>query len=180
LTELVPLKAFSEETFTLLALDAVQPVGRVVPASKFAQMVSPPLHPPPEELELLDELLELEEELEELLLVELLLLDELLEVEELLELDELLELEELDDEPELVPPQAARAQDARITGINFRMVLCLIILSLSILTYYALVSSLPNQQAVATCQAKSKRGYSNGLLGAQAPAKCDLARDSGG
>lgn len=119
----------------MLALDAVQPVGRVVPASKLAQIISPPLHPPLEELELLDELLELlelEDELEELLLVELLLLDELLEVEELLELEEL----------ELVPPQAARAQDARITGINFRMVLCLIILSLSMFAYYALVSSL--------------------------------------
>lgn len=121
MTELVPLKALSEETFTLLALDAVQPVGRVVPASKFAQMVSPPLHPPlEEELELLEELLELDELLE---------LEEVLELEELLlELDELLELEELElddeleDELEPGPPQAARAQDASITGINFRMV----------------------------------------------------------
>lgn len=122
MTELVPLKAFSEETFTLLALEAVQPVGSVVPASKFAQMVSPPLQlPPEEELELLEELLVLEEllELDDVELEELELEELLLEVEELLELE---------DELELVPPQAARAQDANITGINFRMSLCLIII----------------------------------------------------
>ena|GEM_PF-6788126 len=65
---------------------------------------------------MLELLLELEEVLE---------LEELLD--ELLDVEELLELEELDDELELVPPQAAKAQDARMTGINFRMTLCLII-----------------------------------------------------
>jgi hypothetical protein len=127
LTELVPLNAFSEETFTLFALEAVQPVGRVVPVSKFVQMASPPLHPPlDDELELLEELLVLDELLE---LEEVLELEEELELllDELLDVEELLELEELDDELELVPPQAAKAQDARMTGINFRMTLCLII-----------------------------------------------------
>lgn len=108
---MVPLNAFSLETRTLLALEAVQPVGREVLPSKSAQIICPLLQPEPDEL-----LLELEEEL-----LELLELDEL----ELLELDdELLELEELEDEvPELdpLPPQAARAHDAKITGINLFM-----------------------------------------------------------
>jgi hypothetical protein len=110
LTELVPLKAFSLVTRTLLALEAVQPVGRLVLPSKSAQITCPALQPlPADELEL--------EELDEELLDEV-LLEELLE-EELEEL-ELLELDELLDDPPL-PPHAARAQDARISGINLRM-----------------------------------------------------------
>lgn len=118
-TELLPLNAFSLETLTLLALDAVQPAGNELLPSKSAQMIWPLSQPAPDELELLeldDELLELEEELLEL--------EELLDELELLELDEeLLELElelELDELPELdpLPPQAARANDVRITGIN--------------------------------------------------------------
>jgi hypothetical protein len=107
---LVPLKAFSLDTFTLLTLDAVQPVGRAVLPSKSAQIIAPPQPPELElleldELELDDELLELEELLDELL--ELELLDE-----ELLELDELVLPE---------PPQAARVQVATMIGINLRM-----------------------------------------------------------
>lgn len=109
---MVPLYAFSLDTFTLLVLDAVQPVGRAVLPSKSAQIVAP--QPPELELLELDEL-----ELDELLELE----EELLELEELLEelLDEL-ELLELDDElvvPE--PPQAARVQVATMIGINLRM-----------------------------------------------------------
>lgn len=104
----------------MLALDALQPVGRLVLLSKFAQMICPLLQPLPAEDEL-DEL-ELELELEEL---ELLELDELFDelALELLELDELLddELLELDELVDPLPPQAARAQDARISGINLRM-----------------------------------------------------------
>lgn len=108
---MVPLYAFSLDTFTLLALDAVQPVGRAVLPSKSAQIIAPPQPPELElleldELELDDELLELDEEL----------LDELLELElldeELLELDELVLPE---------PPQAARVQVATMIGINLRM-----------------------------------------------------------
>lgn len=111
MTELVPLKAFSLVTRTLLALEAVQPVGRLVLPSKSAQIICPALQPlPADELEL--------EELEDELLDEELLEEELLE-EELEEL-ELLELDELLDDPP-VPPHAARAQDARISGINLRM-----------------------------------------------------------
>lgn len=92
-----------------MALEAVQPVGRLVLPSKSEQISAPPQPP---ELELDEELLELlDEELDEL---ELLL--ELLD-EELLELD--------DDElvlPELEPPpQADRAQVARMIGIKVRM-----------------------------------------------------------
>ena len=74
-------------------------------------MIWPPLQPEPDEL--LDEL--------ELLLE---LDDELLELEELELEEELDELEELEEElPEFdpLPPQAARAQDAKITGISLFM-----------------------------------------------------------
>lgn len=110
-TELVPLKAFSLETWTLFVLEAVQPVGREVLPSKSAQISWPPLQPEPDEL--LDELellLELDDELLEL---------EELELEELEE--ELLELEDELPDLEPSPPQAARAQDARITGISLFM-----------------------------------------------------------
>lgn len=105
----------------MVALDAVQPVGRLALLSKSAQTRAPQPDEPELELELLelDELLELEDELldDELELLELELLDD-----ELLELDE--ELLELDDELvelEPGPPQAARAQEVRMIGINLRM-----------------------------------------------------------
>jgi len=105
-----------------LAFDAVQPVGRVVRPSKSVQMSASPAQPLEPELD--EELLELEDELLEL--EELLEDDELLELEELLDELELLEDELLELDEELLeldpdPPQAARAQDARMTGINLRM-----------------------------------------------------------